>query len=400
MERFTKEASLHEIATLINENSNPYNAAMSVVTSIYQTLTEMEMIEPDKQHDQEFRAYLQHKKLIDKDVLEAYFNIFVCTHIGNDHPEYFDLEVYQLLYDALYGESNDASAPVPLDLPVKQLLLIEIIGSSGKYEKADIYKAFNEWCITRNLADKQLTDGSCLFHMNKLIHDKFIKQEKTAHPLKSQYCVYSLTEKGRQTYTHTFGQPPVEPLFAEIIRAHDNLKHGLGIVELEKLLNESHEYFLVSCDRKDTTIALRDGRTYIPDIIVKGHSSGRQAPFTAYFEYELNTHTQENFEEKMERALQTLWQEDCVKCIYIVTNNHENAMDLSKKVDKWVEKRGISLMSIRLRITTLVCIREAVQKSIPVNNMGNWIVSYNFQKGAKPKIIKPQITFNQKKSKA
>ena len=119
---------------------------------------------------------------------------------------------------------------------------------------------------------------------------------------------------------------------------------------LKDFPSRSPEYFFVSCDRNDTTIALHDGRTYIPDIIVKGRSSGRQAPFIAYLEYERDTHTQENFEEKMERALQTLWQEDCVKCIYIVTNNHGNAMDLSKKADKWVKKRGlIYLMQIRLR---------------------------------------------------
>ena len=396
MDKIDLHTAVDEVNCIIHQSPDQHNTAMTLLTYLYETLTQVDVIAEDTLHGAEFDTYLSHPEIRDNDAIEAYNDIWMRVAMPN---EAYTKLMYKSFYKALYGQAPVIALPLK-PLPVKQLLLIEILGSTGKYEKEDIYQTFKERCITRNLADKQLTDGSCLFHMNKLIHDKFIKQEKTAHPLKSQYAVYSLMEKGRQTYTQTFGRAPVKPLFAEIIRAHDNLEHGLGIAELKKLLNQSHEYFLVSDDRKDTTIALRDGRTYIPDIIVKGHSSGRQTPFTAYFEYERDTHTQENFEEKMERALQTLWQEDCVKCIYIVTNNHENAIDLSKKVNKWVEKRGISLMSIRLRITTLVCIREAVQKSVPVNNMGNWIVSYNFQIGAKPKIIKPQITFNQKKNKA
>jgi hypothetical protein len=102
----------------------------------------------------------------------------------------------------------------------------------------------------------------------------------------------------------------------------------------------------------------------------------------------------------MERSLQALRAEkNSVKCVYIVANNRENALGLSRKVDTWVAKRGqMALMSVKVRITTLVCIREAVQKKNPISSSENWIVSYDFQKGVRPKIIKPTISFNQKKS--
>lgn len=394
-DKISFSAAVEEINRIIQQSDDQINTAMSLLTLLYEILIELQDMAPDARHGAEFDEYLKHPEVKDDNAIDEFFdNILV--RVAMDSNEFIK-KMYKCLYKAIYKQEP---AILPKSLPEKQMLLIEILGSTGKYEQAEIYQSFNEACVALDLTDKMLTDGHCLYHMNKLIQAGFVNQEKVAHPLKSQYAVYSLTGKGREIYYQAFGHQPVEPLFWKIIREHDNLEHGLGVITLCDFLRQSSEYYWVSCDRNETTLTLLSGETYIPDVVAKSHAPNRSEPHIAFFEYERNTHTQENFEKKMERSLQALRAEkNSVKCVYIVANNRENALGLSRKVDTWVAKRGqMALMSVKVRITTLVCIREAVQKKNPISSSENWIVSYDFQKGVRPKIIKPTISFNQKKS--
>lgn len=283
----------------------------------------------------------------------------------------------------------------------KARLLIEIIGSTGMFGKKDIYAEFNALCIKRELAEGNLTDGFCLHYMNRLIKDGFIKPEKLRLPFNNQFTVYTLTDRGKDEYCRAYGKPPVEPLYAPYKRENDNLIHALGIWELEQILNKSREFFFVSCKRKDTTIPLLNGTSYIPDAITKGRLSGRQEPRIMVFEYELDKHTTKGLKDKLNHAVKAVRQlepDERFRCINIVTNNYENAGKMRMEVDEWISDYGsISLMDIRLRITTLVCLRDAVNRNGLINNDKNWIFIYNFSKGVKYTKNKPLVTFNQTK---
>ena len=389
--------AVDELNRIVHQSSDEVNTAKSLLSLCYQLLVGNGIIPFDASHGSGFDDYLKHSEIWDTNAINEFYDyIMACNTMTVGDL----ITLYKSLFRAVYGAKSALEMISLKGLSEKQLLLIEILGSTGKYEQADIYQTFNDTCLSRNLVDKMPTDGHCLYHMNKLIQGGFIKQEKVAHPLKSQYAVYSLTKKGRAVFQHAFDREPVEPMFMKIIREHDNLEHGLGVRTLYDFLRQSSEFYWVSCDRKETTLTLLSGETYIPDVVAKSHVPNRRELLTTIFEYELNTHTQENFEKKMERFLQAFRAEkNSVKCIYIVTNNRENALELSRKVDAWVRKRGtMALMSVKVRITTLVCIREMVQKKLPISSPEYWIVSYDFQKGIRPKIIKPTITINQKRN--
>lgn len=315
-----------------------------------------------------------------------------------------------------------AEIPPERQLTEMSVLLLEILGDTGMYDKSTIYSEFKRLWKERHITEGDMTDGTPLYWMNRLIEDGYVMQGNylegeiisivsvssenkkddrlIRHPMESRYYIYALTEKGRAKYEKAFHSKPVEPGYKAIIRTHDNLSHGLGINICEAILKRSVEFYFVSTKRKETTIPLLGGTTYIPDLLVKSLLPGSQVNCIMLFEYELPFHVKSNFKEKLDKALKAVRQlKGCAKCINIVTNNKESASELREDVDAWVDKIGTLLLeNIKLRITSLRCIADAVDRLDPITRDENWLFVYDFNKGPNPRANRPLITFNKKKS--
>lgn len=256
----------------------------------------------------------------------------------------------------------------------RQWYILEVIGTTGMCEGTEIMEYAREHFPEGSdklpesaikYAMKTMTDTGCL-----------IADMSVNHPLKSRFAVYSLSDIGKRIYTDHFGKEPVLSERDRLIAQHDNLEHGIGIKYLKSILEKSGKYDLVSMDRKENTMVLDDNAKYIPDIKVTGKTARGNHPFVAYFEYERGTHSQSDFNVKLNRMAKV------TRVLNIVCPNALTVEDLIKKTQKWVELRGgrEKLSNLSVRITTLTRLNGQTD----VNNDENWQAVFRFKTSSEP----------------
>ena len=258
---------------------------------------------------------------------------------------------------------------------VRRWYLLEVIGTTGMCEASEIsdyakknYKQTDGEKITENgirYEMKALTDSGCL-----------ISDSNVTHPLKSRFAVYFLSDIGKRIYLDHFGKEPVLSERDRLIAQHDNLEHGIGIKYLKGILEKSGKYETVSMDRKENTIILDDNAKYIPDIKVSGKTPRGNHTFAAYFEYERGTHSQSDFNVKLNRMAKA------TRTLNIVCPNAITVDELIKKTRKWVELRGgrEKVSNLTVRITTLTRLNGQTD----INNDENWQAVFRFKSSAEP----------------
>ena len=264
--------------------------------------------------------------------------------------------------------ANGGMVPVDVDeicekLSDRRKQILEMIGRTGLFLSTDILEELGKIGEV-----KQSNFRNDIFTLKV---SGLIMVTPISVPILCQHGnVYELTPSGAAVYHKLYGKEAVPSQSRQIIKDHDNLEHGLGIMTLAKILERFEIFNKMTTARKDNTIVLDTGDKYIPDIIVQTKK------YTAYFEYELATHTQADFNIKMNKMCRK------TRFLNIVTNSAANADNLSKKVIKWVKSRGDfgCLPTHIVRITTLTKLNFAADNQKNYLDRDNWVYWYDLGK--------------------
>ncbi len=195
-----------------------------------------------------------------------------------------------------------------------------------------------------------------------------ITQEVLKLPLTPKVFVHKLSDIGQRLYKKKTGKNHVISEIDKIIKEHDNLEHGFGIMDVACVLKESGNFSEVHSYNRSQAIPLPNGESYIPDIICIGRHR-------EYIEYERGNHTQSDFNKKCNKMAQV------TRYLNFVAPNKEI---LSKKIipqiNAWIAARDVkSLRNIKIRATTPLALKESENE----DNL-NWLVIYDLRKGPDP----------------
>ena len=240
--------------------------------------------------------------------------------------------------------------------------VLSVIGGVGVAKYPEIERKTAE-------ADKSAVKTKIRTATQELFKMKVLDQQSLNLPLTPRVLVYKLTDVGIRLYRKRFDKMPVESEVDRVRREHDNLEHGYGIMDLEKVLTESGRYREVHIFNRDRAINVSGNRKYIPDVIalpVKGN-------FTEYIEYERGFHTQPDFNAKCNKMCKV------TRFVNIVAQNRTVLLKkIRPQVETWIKERGIeSMKNIRIRLTTPTELRTA-------DPADAWLIVYDLSKGAEP----------------
>ena len=128
---------------------------------------------------------------------------------------------------------------------------------------------------------------------------KALDQESLYLPLTPKVSVYKLTDIGARLYRKRYDKVPVESEIDRVRKEHDNLEHGYGIMDLERVLSECGRYREVHIFNRSRAITVSGNRKYVPDVV----ALPVQGNFTEYIEYERGFHTQPDFNAKCNKCV-------------------------------------------------------------------------------------------------
>lgn len=238
--------------------------------------------------------------------------------------------------------------------------VLYILGHFGVSKTRDILAKYDE-CY------KERGNGSVERSLTKFGTNQTIYSETVKLPTKAgKISLHYLSPIGRTVFKTRFGEEAVMSEYEKVQKKHDNPTHGYGILELKKVLEESGRYHSVSADEPGIEVTIGETKlTYVPDLKCETGN------FVDYFEYELNTHKQVDFNMKCNKMCKV------TKFLNFIVPKIDEARKLKNKVDTWIESRKVeSLKNITVRIGTIRSIE----------NDGKWLVQYNLSKGAEPVI--------------
>lgn len=256
--------------------------------------------------------------------------------------------------------------------------VLEAIGDAGISRFTEI----ESYVIAKN---PKYTKTQIRNTTKRMVSMGLLEEYQISTPTLSKLCVEKLAFPGEEIFKYHFGKVPCECELQKVIRCHDNPVHGYGIVETGKILEEQGIFDTVSCFNKAIKLDENRNFSYVPDIAVtKGNS-------TYYYEYELGTHTQEDFNDKCNKMLRVN------RYLNFVSPNKDIIDDLMiEKINKWIKTKPKEVFkNVRIRITT-----PNILKSGSVNDYSGWVAVYEFSKGyirySEDKMV--QIEFKDDKS--
>lgn len=205
----------------------------------------------------------------------------------------------------------------------------------------------------------------------ELFKMKALDQQSLNLPLTPRVMVYKLTDIGVRLYRKHFEKMPDESEIDRVCKEHDNLEHGYGIMDLEKVLIACGRYREVHIFNRSRAISISENRKYVPDIIarpVKGD-------FIEYIEYERGHHTQPDFNAKLNKMCKV------TRFLNIVAPNRAVLIKkIRPQVDTWIRERGAdSIRNIQIRLTTPTELRNSETRNA-------WLIVYKLSKGTEPVI--------------
>jgi hypothetical protein len=223
-----------------------------------------------------------------------------------------------------------------VDAEIYKWYVLEIIGKFGCVLKSEIvdkisslYDDISKYKVENAL--KMLSAGQDLLKVTKL-----------AIP-SGQFDLFELGRVGTTIFEHKFRQAPVESYAQTVIKEHDNLEHGYGILLVASSLSKTNRYKKVDCFNRKHPIKVtinKTQRTYIPDIFCVDNNGEVE-----YYEYELNNHTKKDFREKCDKMCQVM------SILRFVGSNRNVCLGLKDKVDDWIKKTGLTrLKNIKVEI--------------------------------------------------
>lgn len=240
--------------------------------------------------------------------------------------------------------------------------VLTVIGSEGVAKYPEIERKVME-------ANSSVVKTKLRSATMELYRMKVLDQESLNLPLTPRVLVYKLSDIGIRLYRKRTGKMPVESEMDRVRKEHDNLEHGYGIMDLERVLSDSGRYREVRIFNRDRALNISGNRKYIPDVIalpVKGN-------FTEYIEYERGFHTQPDFNAKCNKMCKVTRFVN-----FVAPNKTVLTKKLRPQVEAWIRERGIeSIKNIRVRLTTPTELRVADPSDA-------WLIVYDLSKGPEP----------------
>lgn len=239
------------------------------------------------------------------------------------------------------------------------MMIIYIIGHYGLSKTKDIGEQFER----DTKKSSRVMDGE----WTTLMAAQLITKESIRVP-SGHFATYRLSPTGAVVFESRFGEKPVESEVEALIREHGTATHGYGIQALKEILEKDKKYIKVeSCPRSSPLkVTIFDGseKEYIPDLMATTKK------YVEYFEYERDTHTQAEINDKCNKMCAV------TKFINFVVPELSAAKSLKQKVDNWIQARNVmSLKGITVRIGT---IRSLDKES------NRWVFVYNLSEGSTP----------------
>lgn len=197
--------------------------------------------------------------------------------------------------------------------------IMEGIGKEGISE----YPLLLQYCLKANcgITESKFDTAISNLKTNSIVE---VEQVQTINRIRG-IRLFSLTnEVGKPLYKEMFREKAVLSEKEKIKRENDNLAHGYSIKDVVNQLEE-FGYTEISMDRKTNTIPISGANTWVPDVIAINPISGRKE----YFEVEMGSHNQTNFNLKMDKANLK------ASVLKIIVPNKIIAENVCRKVDDW-----------------------------------------------------------------
>jgi len=248
--------------------------------------------------------------------------------------------------------------------------MLEVIGTTGLARYPDIERHISEQ--TPDFVENRLRRAAkSLTEMNVLTLTK-LKLSLTP-----TVNLYSLAEIGNRLYRKRFQVKPVDSEMLKIIKEHDNLEHGYGILELGQLLANSGKYKEVHAFNRAQPEKFSDGTQYIPDIYCTAH----EGTLKTYFEYERGFHTQKDFNRKCDKMCNVTRYLN-----FVAPNRRDLIRRLYPLVKGWVKEKGqCDESNIIVRLTT----PKELQKCSLSDE--SWLIVFKLRKSIDPIICKVEV---------
>lgn len=239
--------------------------------------------------------------------------------------------------------------------------IINVIGQTGVSEKKGIHKLVEEEL------KKEISDGHITTAIKSLVGLDVLVENMVNLPVRPKFCLYTLTSTGVRIYKAKHGELPVLSEYDMIIKAHDNAEHGYGIKELLEILKNKKIYTGLTMDRKKCSIKISGVGEYIPDIV------GKYNDMPVYFEYERGTHSQKDFDVKLDKILYV------TKIVNIVAPNVDTAIKhINPKIENYIKRKGkVSLKNVVFRVGVMRTINNTELKLI---NNDDWQYIFDVNK--------------------
>lgn len=216
--------------------------------------------------------------------------------------------------------------------------VIEFIGKTGTSICQTIENTVFENLVNQGVKTSQARVRGAvhqLFAMN------ILEKMDLSTPMKPKGRIVRFTIQGHALYKEIYKEPPEQSEWDRIVIEHDNVEHGYGIMEIVEKMQECPEFKSVSGNNRRNPITFKDGQMIAPDIIAQ------TAKYKMYIEYEQGTHTQADFNAKMNKFVQL------TRFLYIITPSNDIQSLVVEKINHWVQTRSPeSLKGVKAFITT------------------------------------------------
>ena len=214
-------------------------------------------------------------------------------------------------------------------------------------------------------ANKPRTSCKYLYSANVLT------QNKVDTP-KGRHNIHSLTKKGRTIYEEYFQKKPVLSEAEKLKKEHTSYEHGYGIYFISQVFDENVNIKSVELINRKNPIKINSKMSYIPDIILTDKHERKM-----YIEYELNTHTQTDFNSKC-RKMYAL-----NKVMNFVIPSKKEQDSFLKKIEKWIRGSKDTIPGAIIRVVTY----KGIDVSLDYWKNDSWAVIYDVDKYGDSPII-------------
>lgn len=248
--------------------------------------------------------------------------------------------------------------------------MVEVIGKEGASRYPDIERSVSKQMP--NFIETQLRTASA-----KLTAMNVLGRKDLGLPLTPRVTLFFFKDIGERLFRKQFKISPVASEMARVIKEHDNVEHGYGIMELGQFLANSGPYKAVHTFNRGNAVKFLDGTQYIPDLICLPREDGPRE----FYEYERGLHTQKDFNtkcNKMCKATQTL--------NFVAPNKDIIKRRLYPQVKEWIKSRGqMGIASKIIRITTP---KELQKCSLSEES---WLIVWDMKQSEKPVVCKMKV---------